>query len=429
MFKASWICELSRDWVLTPHSPHPLPSCLYDTTCHKSMNIHSSISLNNVWTPITPSRPLSNMDNSPLSRLSGELRNMIYTYLWPSQTEAVICLCGRHHPLRPHLSNPKAGELWTYTGSHLPRVCRQLRHETLGYFFSSSDFVLPLRYILQANEQFRLEDEWERFVGLYGVEAVRLIKRMSVLAGKINKVVVERPRRWAGKRQGNRALIERGFAVSSGVDLQCGFARRSVRPCLHPAASMLVVFEHREAEDRRTCIDFDDREATAARIRSDVPAENRHHESWTWEGLWPELLAKWYGDEVLDSGVAEDTILDLMLVNDVSDEAAHHHLDCEALAGLLNIVRARDLGEDAEISTDDFLDSYSAFSGRQMAFSSGWEQTSRRTSVAIDMPGDSGALFRSMTTRYLRSHKRTPEGSQDVNLANVISLPEMRGIF
>jgi len=106
------------------------------------------------------------MENSPLSRLSGELRNMIYSYLWPDHTEAVICLCGRHHPLRSHLSNPKAGELWTYTGSHLPRVCRQLRYEALGHFFSTSDFVLPLRYILQADEEFKLEDEWEQFVGV-----------------------------------------------------------------------------------------------------------------------------------------------------------------------------------------------------------------------------------------------------------------------
>lgn len=208
---------------------------------------------------------------------------MIYSYLWPDHTEAVICLCGRHHPLRSHLSNPKAGGLWTYTGSHLPKVCRQLRYEALGHFFSTSDFVLPLRYILQAGEEFELEDEWERFVRLFGGNMVRQVRRLTVHAGNINDVEVERR---SGDRDSERKLLDRGFTIYSGVDLQCGFARRCVRPCLHPGASMLVVFEHQKllvgGEGKCTWIDFDDREATAAQIHKDVTAEKRSYERWSW---------------------------------------------------------------------------------------------------------------------------------------------------
>ena len=314
------------------------------------------------------------MENSPLSRLSGELRNMIYSYLWPDHTEAVICLCGRHYPLRSHLSNPKAGELWTYNGSHLPRVCCQLRYEALGHFFSSSDFVLPLRYILQADEEFRLEDEWERFVRLFGKKMVRRVRRLTIHAGNINEVVVERPSNWSGKPETERSLLDQGFAIYSGVDLQCGFARRCVRPCLHPGASMLVVFEHQkliEGEGKCTRIDFDDRQATTAQIHKDVIAENRHYDPWGWESLWPDLLAKWYGDKTLRSSATEDTIWNLMFLDDMDEEVCNDDLDREALAGLLNIVRPQDLGprfemdEDSEISMDSFMLAYAPFSGEK----------------------------------------------------------------
>lgn len=361
---------------------------------------------------------------------------MIYSYLWPDRTEAVICLCGRHHPLRSHLSNPKAGELWTYTGSHLPRVCRQLRYESLGHFFSTSDFVLPLRYILQADEQFKLEDEWERFVRLFGGKMVRQVKRLTVHAGNINEVVVERPRNWSGKPETERNLTDRRFAIFSGVDLQCGFARRCVRPCLHPGASMLVVFEHQNLllgrEGQRTFINFDDREATAARIRYDVGSGSRDYHGSNWESLWPDLLAKWYGDEILDSDVTEDVIKNLLWFDDVSDEAVHCELDREALAGLLNIARPRDLGqrcemdEDTEISTDSFMAAYAPFSGRQMAFSKDWKQSPSISDVAIDM--STGCLFDSLT-QCLRDAIRTPEQLQYMDLVNIITLPEMYRIF
>ena len=370
------------------------------------------------------------MDNSSLSRLSGELSNMIYSYLCPDRTEAVICLCGRHHPLRSHLCNPKTGELWTYTGSHLPRVCRQLRYETLSHFFSSNDFVLPLRYILQAGEQFRLEDEWERFVQLFGANMVRQIKRLTVHAGNINEVRVERPSHYTGKKATERELLDRGFAIYSDVDLQCAFARRCVRPCLHHAARMLVVFEHQKAEGKITCINFDDRDATAARIQKVV---GRDYGSWTWEHLWPDLLAKWYGDSVLCSDATEDAISNLMLLGDVSDEAVHHGLDRDALAGLLNIVRPRDLGprlemdEDAEISTDDFMAAYAPFSGRQMAFAHKWEEAPGGLAVAIDT--DTGGLFESLT-RCLQNSGRAPEELlQRADRVDVIALPDMERVF
>lgn len=361
---------------------------------------------------------------------------MIYSYLWPDRTEAVICLCGCHHPLRSHLSNPKAGEFWTYTGSHLPRVCRQLRYETLGHFFSSSDFVLPLRYILQADEQFKLEDEWDRFVRFFGVRTVRQIRRLTVHAWSINEVVVDRPRNWDEKKEFVRNLLDRGFTICSGVDLQCGFARRCVRPCLHPGARMLVVFEHQTflgEERKRTCIDFDDREATAARIQMDLRPDIYYYDSWTWEGLWPDLLAKWYGDEMLRSSVTEDAIWELMWFDDVSDEALDHERDLEALAGLLNIVRPRDLGlrcmldKDPDISTDDFMAAYTPFSGKQMAFSHDWERSPRGTGVAVDMEGSS-FHFESLVER-VRHPKRSPEELQYMDLVNVITLPEMERIF
>ena len=362
---------------------------------------------------------------------------MIYSYLWPDRTEAVICLCGRHHPLRSHLSNPKAGELWTYTGSHLPRVCRQLRYETLGHFFSTSDFVLPLRYILQADEQFKLENEWERFVRFFGARMVRQIRRLTVHAGKINGVVVERPRNWNEKKEPVRNLMDRGFTIRSGIDLQCGLARRSVRSCLHPGARMLVAFEHQTliggGEGKRTCIDFDNREATAARIQKDLRPDIHDYDSWSWEGRWPDLLEKWYGDEMLRSSVSEDAIWDLMWFDDVSDKAIHDDLDREALAGLLNIIRPLDLGprcvidEDPDVSTDDFMVAYAPFSGRQMAFSHNWEQSPSGSDVAVDMEGSS-SQFGSLVQR-LRHPKRTPEELQSMDLINVVTLLRMERIF
>lgn len=377
------------------------------------------------------------MENSPLSRLSGELRNMIYSYLWPNHTEAVICLCGRHHPLRSHLSNPKTGELWTYTGSHLPRVCRQLRYESLGHFFSTSDFVLPLRYILQAGEQFKLEDEWERFVQFFGVKMVRQIKRLTVHAGNINGVAVERPRDWYGKegQETERDLLDKGFAIYSGVDLQCAFARRCVRPCLHRGARTLVVFEHQDAEGKVTSIDFDDREATAARIRYDLETGSRHyiHYSWSWERMWPDLLAKWYGDDMLRSSVAEDVIWNMMWFDDSSDDALSDELDLEALAGLLNIARPEDLGsrcvidEDPDVATDDFMVAYAPFSERQMAFSHNWKLSPSGSDVAVDMEGSS-SHFGTLEER-LRHPTRSPEDLQYTDLVKVITLPDGERIF
>ena len=356
------------------------------------------------------------MENSPLSRLSGELRNMIYSYLWSDHTEAVICLCGRHHPLRSHLSNPKAGGLWTYTGSHLPRVCRQLRYESLGHFFSTSDFVLPLRYILQADEEFKLEDEWERFVRLFGGKMVRQVRRLTVHAGNINDVRVERPRNWSGEPETERGLLDQGLAIYSGIDLQCGFARRCVRPCLHRAARMLVVFEHQklvEGEGKCTWIDFDDRQATTAQIHKDVIAENRYSEPWGWESLWPDLLAKWYGDETLRSSVTEDTIWNSMLLTDAREDVCSDELDLQALAGLLNIVRPQDIGrrlkmdEDPEVSTDSFMLAYAPFSAKQMAFAKDWQQpSSSQTDVAVNIKGSS-FHFESLT-QCLRYPERAP---------------------
>jgi hypothetical protein len=358
---------------------------------------------------------------------------MIYSYLWPDQTEAVICLCGRHHPLRSHLSNPQAGEFWTYTGSHLPRVCRQLRYETLGHFFSSSDFVLPLRYILQADEQFKLEDEWERFVRFYVCRMVRQVRRLTVHAGNINEVVVDLARNWSGKSETERELLDRGFAICSGVDLQCGFARRCVRPCLHPGARMLVVFEHQRAEGRITSIDFDNREATAAQIQKDLRPDFYGYDSWTRGNLWPDLLAKWYGDEMLRSSVTEDAIWELMWFDDVSDEATDHGRDLEALAGLLNIVRPGGLGprcvidEDPDVSTDNFMDAYAPFSGRQMAFSHDWKQSPSGSGVAVDVEGSSSCF--GTLVDGLRHPTRSPEELQYMDLINVITLPEMERIF
>jgi len=357
---------------------------------------------------------------------------MIYSYLCPNRTEAVICLCGRHHPLRSHLCNPKVGELWTYTGSHLPRVCRQLRYESLGHFFSTSDFVLPLRYIIQAGEQFKLENEWDRFVQMFGANMARQIKRLTIHAGNINEVRVETPSHYTGKKASERELLDRGFAIHSDVDLQCAFARRCVRPCLHHAARMLVVFEHQNAEGEITCMDFDDRDATVARIQKVVDPMAGDY-SWDWDRLWLDLLAKWYGDAVLCSDSTEDAISNLIRLDDVSDEAVNHDLDRDTLAGLLNIIRLRDLGprfaidEDAEISTGDFMAAYAPFSGRRMAFAHKWEEAPGGLAVAIDT--DIGVLFEALT-RCLWYPGRTPEElRQHADRVDVIALPDMERVF
>jgi hypothetical protein len=116
-----------------------------------------------------------------------------------------------------------------------------------------------------------------------------------VHAGNVNEVVAERPRNWDEKKEFVRNLLDKGFTIRSSVDLQCGFAKRGVRPCLHPGARMLVVFEHQTlvgGEGKRTCIDFDNRQATAARIRKDLRPDIYDYDSWTWEGRWSGLLAK-----------------------------------------------------------------------------------------------------------------------------------------
>lgn len=230
------------------------------------------------------------MDHSPLRHLSGELRNIIYDYLWPGQGEVIICLCGSHHPLRSHLRNPKADEAWTYAGSHLPKVCRQLRRETLGYFYGVNSFVLPLHYVLQAGDQTRLEAQWHRFVRVFGVEMVRQIKHMTVLAGQINEIsAAESPR----------------FELVTDVDEACVFAGRSIRPCLHPAARMLVLIEHHSpGRETRSWIDFDDPLGTADRLEKAVKAAVAAdpYSLSDWDQHWPSLLHKWN----VRVGVVED---------------------------------------------------------------------------------------------------------------------------
>lgn len=272
----------------------------------------------------------------------------------------------------------------------------------------------------------------------FGVKMVRQIRRLTVHAGNINEVVVERPHNSSGREESVRELLDRGFELHSGVDLQCGFARRCVRPCLHPDARMLVMFEHEKVEGRITSIDFPDRETTAACIRHDVERASRpynHQYSWAWERMWPDLLAKWYGDDILCSSVAADVIWNMMWFDDSSDDALSDELDLEALAGLLNIVRPEDLGprcvidEDPDVSTDDFIAAYAPFSGRQMAFSHKWEEspTGSGHNVAVDMEGSS-SVFNSLMER-LRHPKRSPGNLQYTNLVKVITLPEMERIF
>ena len=357
---------------------------------------------------------------------------MIYSYLWPDQTEAVICLCGRHHPLRSHLCDPKVGELWTYAGSHLPRVCRQLRHEALGHFFSSSQFVLPLPYIIQAHEEFKLEDRWERFVANSGAVMIRQTKRLTVLAGNINKISVDSPPDYDGQCT-ERELLDQGYAIFSSGDVQCAFARRGVRPRLHPDARMLVVFEHQDSAGRRTCIDFDDREATSAQIHKDMIPKNRYCGHWTWQSFWPDLLAKWYGDSVLHSCALEDTIWELMLLDDVSDESPDAELELETLAGLLNIVCSRDLGpqfekdEDTEISIDDFIFAYASFSGKQIVFSLDQQERARGgPSVAIDLEG---SLRFEVLSHCLQNPTQSLLQPQDEVRRHITILPDMDQIF
>lgn len=245
---------------------------------------------------------------------------------------------------------------------------------------------------MQADEQFKLEPQWEHFVHVFGDEMVKQIKTMTILAGRITEISVECTPEW--ERENERDGLNEGFAITSGVDLQCSFARRCVRPCLHPAARMLVVIEHFTSETPHTCIDFDDREATAAQIN------NTDYKGYSiaWTEMWPDLLAKWYGDPVLCSSAPEDAIWNLMLLDDVSDETPTQELDLEALAGLLNVVRTRLLDAmsacmahmDDEITKGDFESAYAPFAGKQMAFSHRWEDFPvGALEVAIDLDGSS----------------------------------------
>lgn len=82
--------------------------------------------------------------------------------------------------------------MWTYSGSHLAKVCRQLRHEALGYIYSVSSFVLPLRYVLQAQDwpgPF-LRAKWEHFVHAFSLTMMRQIKRMIILVGRLDDMAV-----------------------------------------------------------------------------------------------------------------------------------------------------------------------------------------------------------------------------------------------
>jgi hypothetical protein len=234
------------------------------------------------------------MDHSPLHVLSGELRNIIYSYLWPDQEEVIICLCGSHHPMRSHLRNPKADDVWIYAGSTLPLVCRQLRQETLGYFYNVSSFVLPVTWVLLAGGQFKLEAQWRRFVQVFGVEMVRQIKHMTVLAGKINEIsVIQLP------ATDNQTEEDRAIEISCEVDPQCTFARCDIRPCLHPAARMLVLVEHSgdyQVRARRFWIDFDDQEATLVRLWKAEVLEEWNSSNDDWACFWSILVDQWYGD-------------------------------------------------------------------------------------------------------------------------------------
>lgn len=244
------------------------------------------------------------MDHSPLRLLSGELRNIIYDYLWPDQGEVIICLCGSHHPLRSRLRNPKADEVWTCAGSHLPKVCRQLRRETLGYSYSVNSFVLPLHYILQAGGQTRLEVQWERFVRIFGAEMVRQIKLMTVLAGKVQEIsVVDKTPSWESAEWEGASLNP---DVISEVDKACVFAGRFIRPCLHPAAQMLVLIEHQSpGGEMRSWIDFDDPLKTADRFRELARAPDPDL-LFAWTELWPILLRKWFVQAGVLAGFSDD---------------------------------------------------------------------------------------------------------------------------
>lgn len=70
------------------------------------------------------------MDNSPLGRLSAELRNRIYQY-----TLKIEPVCGR----------PWDRDVYLYPGNRdilypITRVCRQLRRETLAMYLSTTSF-------------------------------------------------------------------------------------------------------------------------------------------------------------------------------------------------------------------------------------------------------------------------------------------------
>ena len=154
----------------------------------------------------------------------------------------------------------------------------------------------------------------------------------------------------------------------------------------------------------------------------------------SWESVWPDLLAKWYGDETLRSSVAEDTIWNLMLLDDADEDVCSDELDLQALAGLLNIVRPHDIGrrfemdEDPEISMDSFMLAYAQFSGKQMAFAKDWDRPSgSRSDVAINMKGSSFQFER--LTQCLQYPKRSPEELEYMDLVKIITLPEMCRIF
>lgn len=149
--------------------------------------------------------------------------------------------------------------------------------------------------------------------------------------------------------------------------------------------------------------------------------------------MWPDLLAKWYGDDMLRSSVAEDVIWNMMWFDDSSDDALSDELDLEALAGLLNIARPEDLGprcvidEDPDVSTDDFMVAYAPFSGRQMAFSHNWKLSPSGSDVAVDMEGSS-SHFGTLVER-LRHPTRSPEDLQYTDLVKAITLPDGERIF
>ncbi|GIZ47085.1 hypothetical protein CKM354_001018600 [Cercospora kikuchii] len=71
------------------------------------------------------------MDNSPLGKLSAELRNEVYRLVVSAEKPLVVC------------KNHSAPELSAVQPA-LTRTCRQIREESLGMFYHANTFVMEL---------------------------------------------------------------------------------------------------------------------------------------------------------------------------------------------------------------------------------------------------------------------------------------------